>query len=914
VAAQSSSIKLTLPSAQVDGNVRQTFLQRVSIKLYKRSLYLLPMDESTPLVDRIKSSCQSLLNESVANALLSRKLYDSIEAIKLLRAVAETSQLPAFGAEKVPFFNRDLYHLGDLAAGAAFARALDVGDGIARNNDRAEQIYSHIFVASLNDAAAGSRFAMLATADCLIAGRGVPKDLSPERAARMALYWLLRAAGSQNPFSRAPVPADFPNVLDEIAVDSVTRLGNLFQTTLVGASDRESAATMLSLAVRHKGKDAKLSEADNLLSQGCAWRSIGERKHGEGLIALSYQILQALRASGYSRAHVMNITQFSRIDTCAGTPLERGCGAGALGKVCFSAEQKLSDIYEDIEAATRDHLSTGPLIRAYRLLVIWPGLTELRHRAEVAESIEIAVCAKSHWNNAMLGYFMPSLAERACFASDARLEAIVAFRDVLAKLIADRRKVYDNYWHSAFNSKNAVCWHRGEYALCHLLQHVITTGQIDVTSTMLDWCAIRYRLASLEDDIHTIHWRRTLIECQLASDTVVSGLQQTNAKDVRIAIALNEAIATAKSLVKTTFTRHRFQRKDETQKSSAAVANIEPEYIRRIKYQSRRSAVVCSTQEVGPHYNRLHPETGTPMPFQLLPRDKSRTEGWMRIDGIHVESRKFEIEGFKSQPGLVPLVTIDDVEVLLCCQFIEMIDQQLSLEPLGGFGQQEIMEPQFLKKEWSPDWLSETDIGRSLYYSDRLLSLEEKGYTLCSLDGKSGNALRTAEDTSIWSLPEPWRTARRVGGTTTAPSGRLMHTPFSMRWTQSNLPSGSEVKNGVGRLPMPRVTSGVVGADVVALPCGGFEDRRVGEGNLRFQRARFAYVMSKHYDAMAAAFPVFRRTRELHAINAGLYSARVHHGVQLAPPLRRRLEVLREEYRTARSRRLAAGGLDIVLR
>jgi hypothetical protein len=133
-----------------------------------------------------------------------------------------------------------------------------------------------------------------------------------------------------------------------------------------------------------------------------------------------------------------------------------------------------------------------------------------------------------------------------------------------------------------------------------------------------------------------------------------------------------------------------------------------------------------------------------------------------------------------------------------------------------------------------------------------------------------------------------------------------------MYWKEGKQPTQQDYD--AGRIAIPRVNSGVVGADISVHPRSSYEDRRVGENNLRFYHARYAAILTQYYDQMGEAFPIYHRMRELHAINAGIYAARVRHKLAIAEPLRKKLEQVKTRCIEARKRRLENGGVDVVIR
>lgn len=755
---------------------------------------------------------------------------------------------------------RDAHRAGSANAGIVLGSRYETGQVHAPNLERSDQLFRAAYMTYLSRALAGDRWAMLKVGDLFEQARGVEiQDLGRGIEALNycwleARHWWLEAAKSRAPHSVTILAGDFTDKLDTIAQAAVVRVADLFEWGKGVARNPGQAVLLYSLAAKSGSPVAAGRLSEFFFQRGMQWFAAHEKRHGRRLVRRSDLWQRKAIKAGHAPTHLHRASRMgyaSVNDTLGGKCLAN------LSSFCGFAQQKIVGMFRDLERASIAGNSSALLIRAYRLVVFPGSFSEIEFLSNSRNQDPITL-ARSHWTHAVAAGFIPSRLEAQLFDNETALRDISeVFGGELSLIFSPKlQSVLEGTLARAYKDWQAFCVPAFTFAHALTLREGIALGHIKATHSLLYWIALRTELAEIENDRSAGEWRRTLISSQCRSTA--------------------------------------FQARVRVIKEYGPSHSIEP--------KRAEALIEASTRDVGPTFNELG-DRGVPRPGKKSAPASINVSGWINIESISISQDGYQISGQRSTTSQSAFVLDEDVMTCLAVVFLDQTEPSLSLEDFDDTFTPSILNCKLWRKVWTPSWLSETELGRTFYYTDYLLGLGIDGRCLFSLKDSRINAGDLAQQI----LPHPWILAEQCGGIHTTGQGRLTHTPLTADWSKHNL---ENTHGEYVTVSIPQVTGGVVGSDIHINENCEYENRFFGLGNLRLRTARKAAILSGGYQSMCREFPVYERARQLFGLYAGIYRASQRNVI--TGRLLSTVSSFQAERKRARRLRLAAGGVDIV--
>ncbi len=150
-------------------------------------------------------------------------------------------------------------------------------------------------------------------------------------------------------------------------------------------------------------------------------------------------------------------------------------------------------------------------------------------------------------------------------------------------------------------------------------------------------------------------------------------------------------------------------------------------------------------------------------------------------------------------------------------------------------------------KHWNPSWLSETELGRTLYATDYWAgAMIDKGRAVFESPYSSMNPY------AAWLLD----TLKSIGNPS-GPSVRIFLHPSKVMWEWYQQEDGSL------SCSLSRVEMAISAVDQIVGPNGETIDGNKGPNDLNTAGGRKARFLTEHYDMIAQLWPAFERARQL---------------------------------------------------
>lgn len=290
------------------------------------------------------------------------------------------------------------------------------------------------------------------------------------------------------------------------------------------------------------------------------------------------------------------------------------------------------------------------------------------------------------------------------------------------------------------------------------------------------------------------------------------------------------------------------------------------------------ASVARATSNIGYDYNERSKE-GLPRWTRFQPGvairakdkrsfpDKALNSGWDEAQEVSVGREKITVlNGKKAPNGYLPFILLEDLEVLGILTLIEPHENGVDVaapsfslerfEPKSGY------KTKLLRKEfYNPSWLRATNLGKSMYYADTLLFIKRYGDGIFS----SYDPFFTPVQSSGWQTPLPWLRADMSGGVGSNGRNAFM---IAHRLEGASKDSQFDAKRLRLNIPSSDALPHFDGSERI-MDAKGNEIHRDGyRGWLRSYYVRHADVLTRDFNSVRRAFPVFERVRLL----LGLYS------------------------------------------
>lgn len=342
-------------------------------------------------------------------------------------------------------------------------------------------------------------------------------------------------------------------------------------------------------------------------------------------------------------------------------------------------------------------------------------------------------------------------------------------------------------------------------------------------------------------------------------------------------------------------------------------------------YRNVAKALRKSTADFGPE-----PSGRDPLGFPILGRKKddrdfikrNRNPGWDRVHELKVDHSGFEVtRAARTEGKSYPLIFRRDIEVVLALAILEQNEfgdkakvPSFSLENATDEPASQTTSL-FAKKEFTPQWLSQTDYGKSLYHLDTMLFLDESLRQLVSVK----TPIHSAAVAGIrMELPPVWSQAVNCGGVRASNSIR---NAFIVRDRKSQHETArqtlAEQPESLGEqfhIPIPVELAHFDGSEICFDQAGKEENRDGGRHLLRYHAVRRAEVLTRGIHQVYESFPVFLRAAQLHGMYSTLrefFTAERRQALQ-GSELQKRLEKVRFSYASKADKRTPADRLVLL--
>lgn len=314
----------------------------------------------------------------------------------------------------------------------------------------------------------------------------------------------------------------------------------------------------------------------------------------------------------------------------------------------------------------------------------------------------------------------------------------------------------------------------------------------------------------------------------------------------------------------------------------------------QIQHGQSFKQIKASAADIGPRYNKLSKE-GYPLPGALddtLPK----RQGFFCVRNMGIKDGVPYVTGPQTDNPLVANIFPEDIQVALILAFVESdkgpVRPKFSLEQSLKKKHRNPRVDRFDRKVFTPEWLADTDFGKTLYWTD---------YLMKQMGGNMGNAFASLTD-PLYALdynpemheqilPEVIRrldTNSKKDDDSGKPDdqvgARLMLSLGSVEMEQR----GSQLT--VGSAKMFIESSGI------RLLANGEEDRSFRPNDPTTKVGYNARQLTNSYADVEEAFPAFGRLKHLLVLYRGFEQLRLK-GYTLAPQVMQELQKVRDNYR-----------------
>lgn len=286
-----------------------------------------------------------------------------------------------------------------------------------------------------------------------------------------------------------------------------------------------------------------------------------------------------------------------------------------------------------------------------------------------------------------------------------------------------------------------------------------------------------------------------------------------------------------------------------------------------------KELLLSSTVDIGPDPSERD-ENGFPLFTRAIDRrgfwEKKTDQGWDRINSISISNKDFVVgKVTRTEKKKLPLIFKSDIELILILTLVNPEESNKKVLP-PRFGLEDpFKEPinisnlTFKKKFYSPRWLGITNFGRSLYYMDTLLFINENAKRVFSTTNPTVNA-----SSALWKTPNIWLKANQCGGVSASSVGRNAFVcnrrdPL----VDINLFTFDDLSSKLN-INIPIELSRFDGSEHYLNEKGAEIHRDGGRYLLRYYTVRHADVLTNGISEVYRAFPIFQRVAHLY----GLYS------------------------------------------
>ncbi|MBO6497291.1 MAG: sel1 repeat family protein [Roseivirga sp.] len=288
--------------------------------------------------------------------------------------------------------------------------------------------------------------------------------------------------------------------------------------------------------------------------------------------------------------------------------------------------------------------------------------------------------------------------------------------------------------------------------------------------------------------------------------------------------------------------------------------------------------IVASTFVEGPKYNKTSP-AGLPVlgDWEEASKNKEQSEtqflqtgsyvpqaGVQAFKGVRAEedgSIEFDFIMVKNKPAmLVP----EDFETALILTFgheKRALSPSLSLESPSDKNLSSELDV-FEYKDWSPHWLGYTDLGRTLFVTDRLmgsLCWQTSEFDILTDSSRTDFAINLLEDIAT------------TGGYSNGGHSRVMLVPEHISIDSKIETEGTKKTYEV---KVKEVKMRVDGSYIVVNSDDGIEDRLVALNDPTFLHGRTVEKLTNRYTDICSLLPIFERARQIVGLCQGLKSLR----------------------------------------